>query len=212
VPDVATLAVFALAASVLVAIPGPNHLFIAAQSMAGGPRAGIASALGVETGTLVHVVAAAAELSALVASSSAAFAVVRWLGIAYLLVLAVRALRAPPPAAPADGAPAPERPPLRRACFEGVIVNVLNPKVALFFLAFLPQFVDPDAGATALQVLVLGAVLSVLGMTANVVWAVAAGAIGRRLRGRAALVRRTTATTYALLALVAVVVGGRRPA
>ncbi len=208
-PELATLAVFALAAAALVAIPGPNHLFIAAQSIAGGPRAGLASALGIETGTLVHTVAAAVGLSALVASSAAAFAVVRWLGVAYLLLLAWRAWRAPPLAAGAPGT-ARAAAGLRRAYLQGVAVNVLNPKVALFFLAFLPQFVDPDAGGPAGQVLVLGAVLSVLGMTSNAVWAFGAGAVGRRLHDRPGLLRRTTALAYAGLAVVAALVGGRR--
>jgi threonine/homoserine/homoserine lactone efflux protein len=209
VPELGTLAVFALAASALVAIPGPNHLFIAAQSIAGGPRAGLASGLGIETGTLVHVVAAAVGLSAVIASSATAFAVVRWAGVAYLLVLAWRALRSPPPGAPsAAERPAPGG--LRRTYLQGVAVNVLNPKVALFFLAFLPQFVDPEAGGTAGQVLVLGFVLSVLGMTSNVAWALGAGAAGRRLQRRPDLVRRSTAGAYAGLALLAALVGGRR--
>ncbi len=208
-PELGTLAVFALAASALVAIPGPNHLFIAAQSIAGGPRAGLASGLGIETGTLVHVVAAAVGLSAIIASSAAAFAAVRWAGVAYLLVLAWRALRTSAPGAhPASAQPAPGG--LRRIYLQGVAVNLLNPKVALFFLAFLPQFVDPDAGGTAGQVLVLGVVLSALGMTSNVVWALGAGAVGRRLRRRPDLVRRSTAGAYAGLALVAALVGGRR--
>jgi threonine/homoserine/homoserine lactone efflux protein len=212
VPELATLAVFALAAAALVAIPGPNHLFIAAQSIAGGPRAGLASGLGVETGTLVHTAAAAVGLSALVASSATAFAVVRWLGVAYLLVLAWRALRAPAaPALAGDARAAPPAPGrLRRAYLEGVAVNVLNPKVALFFLAFLPQFVDPGVGATAVQVLVLGAVLTTLGMASNLAWALGAGAVARRLRGRPTLIRRGTAVAYAGLAVVAAVIGGRR--
>ncbi len=210
-PDLATLGVFALAAAALVAIPGPNHIFIATQSLGGGARVGVASALGVETGTLVHIMAAAVGLSALVASSATAFAVIRWLGVAYLLWLAWRALQAP--ASSAD-IPAPRAartdPDLRRAYVEGVAVNLLNPKVALFFLAFLPQFVDPGAGSPAVQVLVLGAVLTTLGMASNLAWALGAGAVARRLRGRPTLIRRGTAVAYAGLAVVAAVIGGRR--
>jgi threonine/homoserine/homoserine lactone efflux protein len=210
-PEPTTLALFALAAAALVAIPGPNHLYIATRSIADGRRAGLASGLGVETGTLVHTLAAAAGLSALVASSAAAFETVRWLGVGYLLVLAWRALRAagPDAAAGPDGG-AGGGASLRRAYVDGVVVNVLNPKVALFFLAFLPQFVDPAAGATALQVIVLGAVLSVLGTAANVAWAVGADALGGRLRRRPVLVRRVTAGSFAALAVVAAVAGGRR--
>ena len=208
-PDPATLALFALAAAALVAIPGPNHLYIATRSIADGRRAGLASCLGVETGTLVHTLAAAAGLSAVVASSATAFEVVRWLGVAYLALLAWRALHGPAPGAP-SAAPGAAGPSLRRVYLDGLAVNVLNPKVALFFLAFLPQFVDPAAGATAGQVLVLGAVLSLIGTAANVVWAIGADALGARLRRRPALVCRATAASFAALAVVAAIAGGRR--
>jgi threonine/homoserine/homoserine lactone efflux protein len=179
-PETSTLIAFATAAIALVAIPGPNLVYIATRSAAQGQRAGFASALGVEAGTLVHVAAAAAGLSAIVSSSATAFATVKYLGAAYLLYLGVRALRHRPGAAAEARR---EVAPLRRVFAEGALVNVLNPKVALFFLAFLPQFVDP-AGDAAVQTLALGAVFFAVALVMDLVYVVAAGAVARRLRGR----------------------------
>ena len=185
-PAPATLLVFALAASVLVAIPGPNHVYIVTRSIAQGRRIGLASAFGVETGTLVHISAATVGLSALVASSAVAFDTLRYAGAAYLAYLGIRALLRDD-ALELDGGAAP--PSARRAYLDGVLVNVLNPKVALFFLAFLPQFVDPARGATSTQILVLGLVVFAIATTSDVVYALAAGALGGWLRSRPAFVR-----------------------
>jgi threonine/homoserine/homoserine lactone efflux protein len=185
-PAPATLLVFALAASVLVAIPGPNHIYIVTRSIAQGRRIGLASAFGVETGTLVHISAATVGLSALVASSAVAFDTLRYAGAAYLAYLGIRALLRDD-AIELDGGAAP--PSARRAYLDGVLVNVLNPKVALFFLAFLPQFVDPARGATSTQILVLGLVVFAIATTSDVVYALAAGALGGWLRSRPAFVR-----------------------
>ena len=158
-PAASTLALFALAALALIAIPGPNMVYVATRSMSEGRRSGFASALGLLTGTMLNVVAAAAGLSALIASSSTAFDALRYLGAAYLVYLGLRALftRA------ANGAGAAPRPvSLARAYRQAIVVQLLNPKVALFFLAFLPQFVDPARGPVWTQVLVLGAILGSL--------------------------------------------------
>lgn len=177
---------FLLAAFTLVAIPGPNHLYITARSIAEGRRAGMLSALGVETGTLVHVAAAAAGLSALIAASATAFGVLRYAGAAYLVYLAYRTLR---------GGDEPNevvvqaRPP-HRVYLDGVLVNLFNPKVILFFLAFLPQFVDRGAGAVPLQMAVLGLITALIGLVADVVYAIGAGSIGGWLRARPAFRRR----------------------
>ncbi len=177
---------FFLAALTLVAIPGPNHLYITTRSIGEGRRAGFMSAFGVETGTLVHVAAAAAGLSAVVAASATAFGILRYAGAAYLLYLAVRTLRG------GDGHEEirlkPQ--PLHRVYLDGVLVNVLNPKVVLFFLAFLPQFVDQDAGAVPAQIVVLGLVLTLIGLTVDLIYAAAAGSIGGWLRSRPAFRRR----------------------
>jgi threonine/homoserine/homoserine lactone efflux protein len=210
-PAPTTLLVFALAAGVLVIIPGPNHIYIVTRSIAQGRRVGLASAFGVETGTLVHITAAAVGLSALIASSAAAFNIVRYLGAAYLVFLGLRALLRDHGAQLEDGATRTGS--ARRAYVDGILVNVLNPKVALFFLAFLPQFVDRSRGATATQILVLGLVVFVIATTSDIVYALAADALGGWLRGRPSFVRRQrylTGGIYLGLAAVATLAGGER--
>lgn len=210
-PSPATLLVFALAASVLVAIPGPNHIYIVTRSIAQGRRVGLASAFGVETGTFVHIAAAAVGLSALIASSATAFNAIRYAGAAYLVFLGVRALRGGDDhglegATLAAGS-------ARRAYRDGILVNVLNPKVALFFLAFLPQFVDAQRGTPATQILVLGLVLVALGIVSDVVYALAAGALGGWLHERTGFGRGrryVTGGIYLGLAAVATLAGGDR--
>jgi threonine/homoserine/homoserine lactone efflux protein len=210
-PDFTTLVLFAAAAIVLIAIPGPNHVYIVARSVSQGRGAGLASALGVETGTLVHVAAAAAGLSAVIASSATAFNLVRYLGAAYLVYLGIRALTRRDGH---EGGVEVDAAPLRRTFAEGVMVNVLNPKVALFFLAFLPQFIDPSRGPVAVQTLVLGAVIFVLALASDLVYALAASALGERLRRRGAgfgrVQRRVTGGVYVALGAVAALSGGRR--
>ncbi|TDD82804.1 LysE family translocator [Actinomadura darangshiensis] len=197
---------FLLAALTLVAIPGPNHLYITTRSIGEGRRAGIASALGVETGTLVHIGAAAAGLSAVVAASATAFGFLRYAGAAYLVYLAYRTLRSRHAAGEPDLQPRP----LPRVYLDGVLVNVLNPKVVLFFLAFLPQFVDQAAGAVPLQIAVMGAVTALIGLTVDLVYAVAAGSIGAWLRARPVFQRRqryATGVIYLGLGAAAVFAG-----
>ncbi|TYK53284.1 LysE family translocator [Actinomadura decatromicini] len=197
---------FLLAALTLVAIPGPNHLYITTRSIGEGRRAGVASALGVETGTLVHIAAAAAGLSAVVAASATAFGVLRYAGAAYLVFLAYRTLRGRDEF---DG-PVLKPQPLRRVYLDGMLVNVLNPKVVLFFLAFLPQFVDRDAGAVPLQIAVMGVVLALIGLVSDIVYAVAAGSIGAWLRARPVFRRRqryATGLVYLGLGAAAVFAG-----
>jgi threonine/homoserine/homoserine lactone efflux protein len=194
-----------------VIIPGPNHIYIVTRSIAQGRRVGLASAFGVETGTLVHITAAAVGLSALIASSAAAFNIVRYLGAAYLVFLGLRALLRDHGAQLEDGATRTGS--ARRAYVDGILVNVLNPKVALFFLAFLPQFVDRSRGATSTQILVLGLVVFVIATTSDIVYALAAGALGSWLRGRPAFVRcqrYLTGGIYLGLAAVATLAGGER--
>ncbi len=211
-PTVSTLALFAAAALALVMVPGPNHLYVATRSLAEGPRAGLAAGLGVELGTLAHTAAAAIGVSALIASSAVAFDIVRYAGAAYLIVLGVRALRDRGTVDLDEGAVA-SATPLRRAVAEGALVNILNPKVALFFLAFLPQFVDPDRGSPATQLLIFGATVSVIGMASHVVWAHAAGALRRRLNYSDAFKRRQryiTGGVYLTLGAAAALMGGRK--
>jgi threonine/homoserine/homoserine lactone efflux protein len=200
VPSASTFALFALAALALIAIPGPNMLFVAAQSMSGGRRTGVAAAAGLLTGTLIYVVAAAVGVAALIASSALAFDALRYAGAAYLLYLGVKAWRSRqvPSAIPVDS---------RRAYRQAILVNLLNPKTALFFLAFLPQFVDPDRGPVALQVLVLGAVLCTIGFALDCTYAALASLAAKRLIG--AGINRVSGAIYVALGAAAVLTGGR---
>jgi threonine/homoserine/homoserine lactone efflux protein len=181
VPSASTFAAFAAAAFVLIAVPGPNMIYLVARSLTEGRRAGLLSALGIETGTLVHTAAAAVGLSALLASSATAFAVVKYLGAAYLVYLGVRALLVRDERHAAASLPASGRHVYRQA----LLTQVLNPKVAIFFLAFLPQFIDPDRPA-APQILALGATLVVMGLAIGAFTALAAGTLSERLRARRA--------------------------
>ncbi|TDD07453.1 LysE family translocator [Nonomuraea diastatica] len=199
-----TYALFVTASLALILIPGPNHLYITARGLAQGRAAGLASALGVEIGTLVHIAAAAAGLSYVISQSATLFAIVKWAGVAYLVYLGIRAFMGKD-----AETGAPRRQPLRKVFLEGVLVNVLNPKVALFFLAFLPQFVDPGAGSPTVQVVVFGLTALLLGLVSDVVYAFAAGALGRRLRRRARTLRYVSGVVYLGLG-VATAFAGRR--
>ena len=189
-PDASTLALFSVAALALIVVPGPAVLYIVAQSLDRGRVAGLVSALGVAAGGLVHVTAAAIGLSSLLVSSATAFAVVKYAGAAYLIGMGLHTVLVRRDE-PLPGEPTAERR-LRRRFWQGMVVNVLNPKTALFFFAFLPQFVDPDGGSAALQIGVLGLVFVVLAVVSDSLWALAAGTAAGRLRGsrRFAAVRR----------------------
>ena len=179
-PDLASLAIFVAAALALLLTPGPAVLYIVARSIDQGRRAGLVSMLGVHAGTLVHIGAAAAGVSAILAASATAFGVVKYLGAGYLVYLGLRRLRH---RAPAFAPVAREQRRLRRAFWDGVVVNVLNPKTALFFLAFLPQFVDVSRGHVGLQTLTLGVIFVLLGLVTDGGYAVTAGAAAQWLRG-----------------------------
>jgi threonine/homoserine/homoserine lactone efflux protein len=191
VPDSDSLALFAAASLALLLVPGPAVLYIVAQSAEHGRRAGIVSVAGVHAGTLVHVGAAAVGVSALIVSSAVAFSVVKYAGAAYLVYLGVRRLLTREPAA----APLPRAQPLRRLFAQGAVVNVLNPKTALFFLAFLPQFVDPD-GAVWSQVVVFGLTFVVLGVVSDGLYALAAGTFAGLLRKRQSLLRYGSGSVF----------------
>jgi threonine/homoserine/homoserine lactone efflux protein len=193
VPPLDTLPVFAIAAIALLAVPGPAVLFIVARSASQGVRAGLVSVLGVHAASVVHVVAAVAGLSAVLAASATAFTVVKLLGGAYLVLVGVRTIIDARRAGVATAAPPPARS-LRRIAREGFVVNLLNPKTAIFFLAFLPQFVDADRGHVWSQTLVLGLVFIALGLASDGVYAVVGGHLGVRFRRRAAA--RVRASRY----------------
>ena len=184
-PEASTFALFVAAALALLLVPGPAVFYVVARSVEGGRATGLISVLGVELGTLVHVVFAAIGLSAVLVSSATAFTVVKWLGAAYLVYLGLQHLLArdgdDEEKLPAGGAAR-----LPRVFTQSVLVQVLNPKVALFFLAFLPQFVDPSRGAAWTQVVVLGATVAALGLFTDGLYALLGGAAGDWLKRRMA--------------------------
>jgi threonine/homoserine/homoserine lactone efflux protein len=186
VPSATAYGLFVLAALTLLVIPGPAVLYIVGRSIDQGRSAGLASVLGVTTGTLIQIAFATVGLSSLVLASAVAFDAVKYAGAAYLIVLGIRRLRSRAAEA-VDAAPPPRT--LRRLYTHGVIVNTLNPKTALFVFALLPQFVDVHAGRVWLQVLVLGLTLCLLGLASDSVYAVVAGTLADRIRGSAAIAR-----------------------
>jgi threonine/homoserine/homoserine lactone efflux protein len=157
------LPLFVLSGLLLNILPGPDSLLIMTRSATQGWRAGSAAALGIGAGTLVHIVAAALGLSAVLAASSTAFAAVKLLGAAYILYMAIGLLRSRKRAGDA-ATPALPRLPYRKIFAQGFLTNVLNPKVAVFFLAFVPQFIDADAPNKALAFIVLGCIFNFNGM------------------------------------------------
>jgi threonine/homoserine/homoserine lactone efflux protein len=174
------LVLFVAAALVLLVVPGPAVLYVVTRSVHQGRRAGLASVLGIHTGTLVHIAAATAGLSALILSSAVAFTTVKIAGAAYLVGLGLWTLFS----GHAEGdIPVGGDRRLRRVYTHGIVVNVLNPKTALFFLAFLPQFVDPTAPHPALQIAFLGVLFGGLGLVTDSLWAIAAATAGGLIRG-----------------------------
>jgi threonine/homoserine/homoserine lactone efflux protein len=204
------LGLFVVAAVLLLVTPGPAVLYIVARSMEAGRRAGLVSVLGVHAGTLVHVAAAAAGLSAVLMASATAFAVVKYLGAAYLVYLGIRRLRERAAGRALAGR---EPRPLRRTFVDGFVVNLLNPKTALFFLAFLPQFVDVGRGQVGLQVLGLGLVFVALGLVTDGCYALGAGTAAHWLRASPRFVaseRWLSGGVYIGLGVAAAVAGNTR--
>jgi threonine/homoserine/homoserine lactone efflux protein len=179
---------FCLASVLLAVVPGPAVTYIVTQSVDKGRRAGLTSALGVASGGLVHVAAATAGLSAVIASSATAFTTVKLVGAVYLVVVGVRRILSKDPDGEIEVQPAP----LRQLYAQGVVVNVFNPKTALFFLAFLPQFVDADKGSVALQVGLLGITFALIALASDAMYALLASFLAGKLRrtGRGAKFRR----------------------
>ena len=211
VPRPSTFALFAAASLALLVVPGPAVLYIVARSAEQGRRIGLASVAGVHLGTVVHVLAAAAGLSALLVSSAAAFATVKYVGAAYLVALGLRRLL---------GLGDVERPEPRpasasRALRQGVVVNVLNPKTALFFLAFLPPFLDPARGPLFVQVVLLGLTFIALGVLSDGAYALVASTIAARCRRRersGRLGRRASGLVYVGLGVLAALTRRHSPA
>lgn len=186
-PSIPTLLAFVLAAAVLVAIPGPAVFYIVNRGISQGRRAAVVSALGIETGALVHVVAATAGLSALIASSRELFLLVKYAGAAYLILLGILAWMS------RDELHAGDLPmrsvSLRRLYAQGIVVNIFNPKVGVFFLAFLPQFVAPGHGAVWFQMLILGGLFLIVATVLDIVWALTSAWAGEWLSRRQRVAR-----------------------
>ena len=178
--DPATFLIFIAACLVLLVVPGPAVLYITARSVDQGRMAGVVSVLGIHLGTAVHVLAAAIGLSALLLASALAFTIVKYAGAAYLIYLGLKRIFSK-----GNGeAQNLKRESLARIFWEGFVVNILNPKTAIFFLAFLPQFVDPARGMIAGQVLILGTTFIVLGAITDGAYALLAGTAARWIRAR----------------------------
>ena len=219
-PDIASYALFVAASLVLLITPGPAVLYIVARSIDQGRLAGIVSTLGISAGTLVHIAAAAFGLSAILVRSALvdgfavasfwwalAFSIVKYVGAAYLIYLGVRKFMERD--VEEDGVQV-ERAPLGRIFRQGVIVNITNPKTALFFFAYLPQFADPTRGAVTGQIMILGFTFVVLAVISDGLYALAAGTAARWLRGnlRLARIRRYfTGSVYIALGAAAAVSG-----
>ena len=193
-PDATTYAIFVATSLALTLVPGPAVLYIVARSVEGGRPAGLVSVLGIGAGGLVHVVFAALGLSALLVSSATAFAAVKWLGVAYLIYLGINRFLARDEEATAVTVGSE---PLGRVFSQGVVVNVLNPKTALFFLAFLPQFVDPSRGAVPAQIALLGTTFVVLALLTDGLYALLSGTAADWLRRRNESPRFRRAGRYA---------------
>jgi threonine/homoserine/homoserine lactone efflux protein len=209
-PDASTYALFVAAALALLLVPGPAVVYVIARSVSGGRLTGLVSVLGIELGTLLHVVFAAAGLSAIVASSVVAFSVVKWLGAAYLIWIGLRQIfgRGDGDEETEFAGGGEDR---LRIFYQSVLVQVLNPKVALFFLAFLPQFVDPSRGAAWTQIVMLGATLALLGLFTDGLYALLGGTAGGWIRKRGRSLRRVgryvTGGIYIALGAVAAISG-----
>jgi threonine/homoserine/homoserine lactone efflux protein len=178
--------VFAGASVAILLIPGPAVLYIVTRAMDHGRRGGVASALGVNLGIMVHVAFAVLGLSVLLASSAAAFSVVKYVGAAYLIYVGVRRLLDREEVPTADVAPVRSH---TRLFYQGVIVSVLNPKLALFFVAFLPQFVVRSRGNVRLQLLIFGLLFEAIALCTDGSYALLAGTMGRALRNRRSYAR-----------------------
>jgi threonine/homoserine/homoserine lactone efflux protein len=175
------LLVFALASLALLLIPGPAVLYIVTRSAAQGPAAGVASVLGIQCGGMVHVLMATLGLSAILLSSALAFNLVKYAGAAYLVYLGLRTWFSREPLELGAAA----RQPLRQIFLQGFVVNALNPKTALFFFAFLPQFVDPARGAAWIQFLLLGLVFIILATFSDGAYALLSSSLGGWFRNKA---------------------------
>jgi len=207
IPAPATLALFAIATLFLTVSPGPGVLYVVARSVSQGRSAGFASMFGIEAGEVVWIAAAATGVAALLAASQETLGVLRYVGAAYLIYLGVQRWRE------VDRPAAPERAPLGKVFAQGVVTQLVNPKVAMFFVAFLPQFLDPSR-PVASQVVALGLVYIAIAVAVDTGYVLAASAVSSRFMRSASARRRSgrvAAVTYAAMGVAAAASGVRRP-
>ncbi len=180
-PSLDSLVAFALASLALLVIPGPAVLYVINRSISDGRSIALAGVAGLELGNFVHVIAATVGLSAVIAASATAFGVVKWIGAGYLVFIGLRTLIKKPQAMEMQTASLSQR----KSFTQGIIVNTFNPKVALFFLSFLPQFIDEKSGSAALQSLILGSMFVAIGLCTDGMYAFLASALrATLLRGK----------------------------
>ena len=193
---------FAVASLALLVIPGPAVLYVINRSISDGRSTALAAVAGLEIGNFMHVIAATLGLSAVIAASATAFGVVKWIGAGYLIYTGIRTLSRKPATFNQE-----QKTLTRRKSFtQGIVVNTFNPKVALFFLSFLPQFIDTEKGSTALQSLVLGSIFVLLGMCSDGLYASLASALrGPLLRGKSLpfVQRYVAGSVFVLLGVIA---------
>ncbi|HYH12972.1 MAG TPA: LysE family translocator [Thermomicrobiales bacterium] len=207
-PTTPTLLAFAAAAFALVVIPGPNLIYIITRGIQQGRRAAVVSSLGVQLGMVVHIVLATFGLSALVAKSPVLYDLIRYAGAAYLVWMGISLLRKRHASVdvPVEVRPAS----MRRIFVHGLAINLLNPKVILFVLALLPQFVDPARGSTSIQMLVLGSVMIIVALISDTTYAIASGSVGEWLKRHPGSDRhrdRASGLVYLMLGLVVALTG-----
>jgi threonine/homoserine/homoserine lactone efflux protein len=209
-PSSNDLLLFVSTAVILLLIPGPAVLYVLTRSVDQGRKAGLASCSGIATGSLVHVLGATLGLSALLLSSAVAYSVVKYAGAAYLIYLGVKKLRERP-SMDIEARHVPPLP-LRRVYAQGVLVEALNPKVAIFFFAFLPQFVNPARGHVSLQFFALGMIFTALGLISDSAWALTAGSAAGWLRSNRTFIRNeryVSGTVYLGLGMATAVTGSK---
>jgi threonine/homoserine/homoserine lactone efflux protein len=209
-PTAHTLVAFAVACAVLSTLPGPTVVYLVTRTLSQGTRAGIVSEVGVVAGSALQVGATAAGLSALLASSATWFAIVKYFGAAYLIALGIRSFLTSREAKDEQ----PTRPQsLLGICRQGFVITVLNPKLTVFLLAFLPQFVEPAAGPVWLQIILLGTVLIIVGATTDIGYVLLTGLLGARLpRGSSQIMRGSRLVSgfvYLALGLFTAITGQR---
>ena len=193
---------FAIASLALLVIPGPAVLYVINRSISDGRSTALAAVAGLEIGNFMHVIAATVGLSAVIAASATAFGVVKWIGAGYLIYIGLRTVSRRPASFNQEQKSLPRR----KSFTQGIVVNTFNPKVALFFLSFLPQFIDTEKGSAALQSLILGSLFVAIGLCTDGLYAFLASALrSTLLRGKSLpfVQRYVAGSVFVLLGVIA---------